>query len=319
MTAVSLEHLHCDIQYHARLSDVTTFRLGGSCPVLLTCQNPRQLEHTVQFFAQENLDFILIGGGSNLVVSDEGVDCYVIRYMSETPLIERRGNDLIVSASTPLDALAKYAAENGLDGLNCATGIPGTVGGAIAGNAGAFGSQIGDVVESAEVLCRERAKKELSRRDFQFTYRNSILKKTGGIVVSARLSLKPGDRAALQKERDEILALRREKHPDLATHPCAGSFFRNIEPTSKAEKRQAAGWFLEQAGGKKLAVGGAKIFAKHANIIVKSNGCRAQDVFELSKRMERLVKDAFDIDLVREVRFVGRFDGMPADVKDMVW
>jgi len=316
LNLTALENLDADIQYKAALSDFTTFHLGGNCPALLTCRTPQQLEHVVQICIQENLKFILIGGGSNLVVSDEGIDCYVIRYVSETPTIERQGDDLIVSASTLLDDLVKYAVENSLEGLNCASGIPGTVGGAIVGNAGAFGQQVGDVINTVCTLDKMGKEKELSVQNLGFTYRNSILKQTGDIVLSARFSLKPGDQAALQKRRDEILALRREKHP---SGPCAGSFFRNIEPTSKAEKRQAAGWFLDQVEAKKLTSGGAKICEKHANIIVKSQDCRAQDVFELSKQMARLVKDKFDLDLVREVRFVGKFKGMPADVKDTIW
>jgi len=312
------------IEYQLPLSDFTTFRLGGMCPALLTCQTPSQLEKAIEFLISKDLKFILIGGGSNLVVSDQGIECAVIRYVSERPLIERQGNDLIVSGSTCLDQLAQYAAENGLHGLNCTTGIPGTVGGAIVGNAGAFGKQIGDVVQSVNVLRRERRSafptlETLSPQDLQFSYRHSILKKTGDIVVSTHLSLKPGDSKQLQKERKEILNIRREKHPDLSTHPCAGSFFRNIEPTSKAGKRQAAGWFLDQAGGKNLTSGAAKIFSKHANIIVKSENCCAQDVFELSKQMARLVKDHYDLNLIREVRFVGKFDGMPDDVKDVIW
>ena len=131
--------------------------------------------------------------------------------------------------------------------------------------------------------------------------------------------MKPGDQKSLQKKRDEVLALRREKHPDLDDFPCAGSFFRNIEPTSKAGKREAAGWFLEQSGVMKLSSGGARIFERHANIIFKSQGCRAQDVFDLSAQMARVVKDKFDLNLIREVRFVGKFDGMPEDIKNVIW
>jgi len=307
------------LTYQALLSDYTTFRLGGTCPALLSCQTPEQLEKAVQSCKDEHIPFILIGGGSNLVVSDRGIPCHVIRYVSEVPLIERKGDDLVVVASTSLDALAQYAAESSLAGLNCITGIPGTVGGAIVGNAGAFGKQIGDVVKSICVIDPNGEKKELRGNELEFTYRHSVLKTTGDIVVSACLSLESGDRTSLLEERDQILITRREKHPNLKTYPCAGSFFRNIEPTSHAEKRQAAGWFLDQAGGKNLISGGAKIFSKHANIIIKSNGCTAQDVYELSGKMVRLAKDKFDLDLIREVRFVGEFNNMPSNTTDVIW
>ena len=319
MLSTVLDDLGIPMQSSAFLSEFTTFRLGGPCKGLLTCQTPAELEKAIHVFLDNSLPFILIGGGSNLVVSDEGLDCYVIRYVSDVPSIEQDGSDLIVSGSTNLDSLAQYALKQGLEGLNYATGIPGTVGGAIVGNAGAFGRQVGDVTKSVTLLTRTGIKKEVSTEELQFTYRDSILKKTGDIVLSVRFFLRPGNQEALEQEREEILRIRREKHPDSQRYPCAGSFFRNIEPTSKAGKRQAAGWFLEQAGGKELFHGGAKIFEQHANIIVKTDGGCAQDVFELSKKMSQLVKEHFNLDLIREVRFVGKFIGMPEDVKDWIW
>ena len=319
MDLAVLENFDIVIDFEVPLSDFTTFRLGGICPALLTCQTSDQLEKAIKFCRDKHIPFILIGRGSNLVVSDSGIDRYVIRYVSEAPLIERQGCDITVSASTSLDELAKYAAENGLQGLSCTTGIPGTVGGAIVGNAGAFGDQIGDVVKHISVFDVNGVKKEIQNKELNFAYRHSVLKKTNDIVVSARLSLMTGDQASLLKEREEILSIRRAKHPNLTTTPCAGSFFRNVEPTSSAGKRQAAGWFLDKAGGKDLRSGGAQIFSKHANIIIKSQSCRAQDVYDLSKQMARLVKDKFDLDLIREVRFVGKFDGMPDDVTEVIW
>ena len=319
MNVTTLKNFNIPVFSDAPLSDFTTFRLGGPCPALLSCRTAQQLKEAVRFCHKEKKEFILIGGGSNLVVADDGVPCYVLRYLSETPLIERDGTDIVVTGSTRLDHLARYAADSGLEGINCCTGIPGTVGGAVVGNAGAFGKQIGDVVKFISVIGTDGKEKKLKRDECGFAYRHSDLKRTGDIVVSVCLSLSAGERTALNNERDEILKIRGEKHPDLAVHPCAGSFFRNIEPTSKAGKRQAAGWFLDEAGAKRLAVGGARIFEKHANIIVKADGCRAQDVYELSRRMQKLVKDKFGLDLVREVRFVGKFEGMPGDIRDTIW
>jgi UDP-N-acetylmuramate dehydrogenase len=303
----------------AKLSDYTTFRLGGVCRGLINCETPQELERVVRKLADDTAPFILIGGGSNLVVSDEGLDCYVIRYCAQKPLMKRVGNDLIVSGSTAFDELAKVSCDLGLEGAVFASGIPGTLGGAIVGNAGAFGKQVGDILKSVTAITRQGKKKILMNKDLGFSYRNSFLKETGDIVLSARFALRPGKKESLLKERQEILALRSSKHPDLKVFPCAGSFFRNIEPTSKAEKRQATGWFLEQAGGKDLKHGGAMVYEKHANIIVKGPQCKSQDVYELQKEMIRLVKQRFNLDLVREVRFVGKFEGMPKDVTEMIW
>ena len=301
------------------LAQYTTFRLGASCAGIIHCQTPTQLEETIQTLVKEKKKFILIGGGSNLVISDEPLDCYVVRYCTDKPVIEQNGTTLTVSGSTKLDHLALFAAQRGLEGINCATGIPGTVGGAVVGNAGAWGKQIGDVLTSVDLISPAGEKKTTTAAGLHFTYRDSILKKTGDIVVSAVLSLRKDDAKALLEEREKILSERKSKHPDLRYEPCAGSFFRNVEPTSKAGKRQAAGWFLEEAGGKQLKIGGAVIFSKHANIIIKSDGCRSQDVYELSLQMARIVKEKFNLDLVREVRFVGKFRGMPANVREIIW
>ncbi len=303
----------------ASLKDYTTFRLGGACKGLIHCQTPEQLQYAVQQLHKQGLPFILIGGGSNLVVSDKGLDCYVIRYVSDTPLIKNEGGVVFVSGATDLDALALYTAQSGLEGLIYTSGIPGTVGGAIVGNAGAFGKQVGDCLESVVLMRRDGTTFEAKPEDLGFSYRHSDLKARDEIVVSAKFKVTPADAKKLMDERNEILAIRHEKHPDLKEFPCAGSFFRNVEPTSKAGRRQAAGWFLDQAGGKSLSHGGARIFDKHANIIVKSQGCTAQDVFELQKKMHDLVKRFYNIDLVREVRFVGDFAGKPAGLNDVVW
>ncbi len=292
---------------NALLSNYTTFKLGGPCQQLIECSSPDELITTIKNLHHGSTPFILIGGGSNLVVSDQGLNCAVIRYVAPSAIITRNGNQITVAACTILDDLALFCVEEGLEGLNYTTGIPGTVGGAVVGNAGAWGKQVGDVFKSALLIDARGQTKEVGPNYFAFTYRHSHLKETGEIIVSVTFALKDSDPIALAQERAEILKMRAEKHPNLTTHPCAGSFFRNVEATSKAEKRQAAGWFLEQAGGKDLKVGGAQIFDKHANIIIKGENCKSQDVHDLQLKMIELVKNQFGFQLNREVRFVGPF------------
>ena len=303
----------------AQLSRYTTFKLGGPCHSLVECATPDELIETVQKFKKENIPFLLIGGGSNIVVSDHGLNIAVIRYLSSTPLIEHNDDEISVSASTVLDDLALFCVDEGLEGLNYTTGIPGTVGGAVVGNAGAWGKQVGDVLKSALILDDQGKLKTVGPEYFDYSYRHSHLKETNEIIVSVTFALTPGDPIALAKERAEILKKRAEKHPDLNTQPCAGSFFRNIEPTSKAERRQASGWFLEEAGGKNLKVGGAYIFDKHANIIIKGPGASAQDVHDLHLKMISAVKEKFGIPLTREVRFVGKFNNTSQADQEGFW
>lgn len=286
-----------------RLADCTTFRIGGPCRAFVDCGTAAGLRAAIRDLTARKEDYFLIGGGSNLLVSDRGLDAVVVRYATgASDLRPVSPGEIEVSAAVALDELARWTVERGIAGFVCCSGIPGTVGGAIAGNAGAFGEQIGDRVVSVELLDRVAGAGELG-----FAYRRSNLQRGGEIVVSARLRAERGDPAQLRARRDEILAIRAEKHPDWHVTPTAGSFFKNIEPTSKAERRQAAGWFLEQAGAKELRVGGARTFEKHANIIVADPGCAAADVLELSRRMAALVRARFGFDLQREVRLVGPF------------
>ena len=288
----------------ARLSELTTFRLGGPCRTFTDCATPVELRQAIGECAQ---DFLLIGGGSNLLVSDEGLPVDVIRYSSLQPRVARDECNLDVDASTALDDLAAFSVSEGLAGLVCCTGIPGTVGGAIAGNAGAFGEQIGDRVISVTLMDRAGNTRSVPASDLGFAYRRSALQRGTDIVVSARIGLSKGDRSELTARREEIIALRASKHPDWRKIPTAGSFFKNIEPTSKAERRQAAGWFLEQAGAMEMRVGGARTYERHANIIVGDPGCTAADVWRLSHLMAAAVRGKFGFELEREVRVLGAF------------
>lgn len=297
--------VRCD----ALLSEYTTFKLGGPCPSLITCVTSAELEAVLSELNSSGTAYLLTGGGSNLLISDEGVDITLVRFVGDEAGIVRDGLRINVSGSTSLDRLAERMVDEELDGLMCCTGIPGTVGGAIVGNAGAWGKQVGDVLESVELIDPRGRKRRACRDELGFAYRTSSLKETSDVVLSARFVLTPGDRSRQADERVDILRKRAERHPDLNTVPCIGSIFRNMEPTSSAGRRQAAGWFLEQAGAKQMSVGGAKVFERHANIIVKGEGCTAQDVRDLAVMMKDAVRKKFGIELVREVRFLGRFEG----------
>ncbi|QBG47050.1 UDP-N-acetylmuramate dehydrogenase [Verrucomicrobia bacterium S94] len=290
------------------MRDYTTFKLGGTCPALIDCPDAETLSEAAACLAEHGVPGLVIGQGSNLLVSDSGLDYVVLRYCSEEhPAVEAEGCRLTVSGNTLLDDLARIAIEKGLGDISFCSGIPGTVGGAIAGNAGAFGQQIGDVVQRVRLMSRKGHIAEVEAAALDFQYRSSALKQSGAIVLDAVLKLKPCDAEVMQKERDRILELRRTKHPDWRVNPCAGSVFRNIEPSSAAERRQAAGWFLEEAGAKAFRVGGARLFEKHANIIVADPGATATDVYQLTEKMIAAVREKFNFDLEREIKLLGSF------------
>lgn len=292
----------------ARMRDYTTFRLGGCCKALIDCPNAAILSKTSAILAANNIAFMVIGQGSNLLISDKGIDLVVLRYCAESgPDLTFDGCRVTVSGNTLLDDLARLTIEKGVGDVSFCSGIPGTVGGAIAGNAGAFGQQIGDVVESVRLMEPDGPIRQASAEELEFEYRSSALKQSGAVVLDAVLKLKSCDIETMQKERDRIMELRKSKHPDWKTTPCAGSVFRNIEPSSAAERRQAAGWYLEQAGAKDFKVGGAHLFEKHANIIVADPDASASDVFQLSERMIAAVRDKFGFELMREIQLLGDF------------
>lgn len=307
MNWASLTEMGVNVMPKALLSAFTTLQLGGPCKYLVSCSVPEHLTAVVAALANAEQDFILIGGGSNLLVSDAGLDAVVVKYGASRPLIWREGNNLEVTGATLLDDLVQYTVEQGLDGLVHCSGIPGTVGGAVAGNAGAFGKQIGDRVESALIMDHRGVVRLEGKEFLGFGYRRSKLQEQNDIVLTCWLRMDTGGRDTLWRQRQEILEMRRQKHPDWHTTRTAGSFFKNVEPSSAAERRQAAGWFLEQAGAKELRVGGARLFDKHANIIVAEERCTAQDVLDLSRKMAEAVKQKFGIELIPEVRVLGRF------------
>lgn len=294
----------------ARLADYTTFGLGGPCRALWPCATPDQLAAALSKLHQQRVPYALMGGGSNLLVDDAGLDLAVVRYFSTQPAIQISGDQVLVSGATLLDALAATTAAAGLDGLVYCSGIPGTVGGAVVGNAGAFGRQIGDVVAYIDYLEPDGTRRQLPGTELGFAYRQSNLRSREGVVLTVALQLRRGAPEALQAERKALLLLRRAKHPDWRTEPCIGSIFRNIEPTSAAGRRQAAGWFLEQAGAKSMRVGGAYVYPGHANIIVRTPDGTARDVKVLSDRMQAAVRAAFGFTLQREVVLWGGFAGV---------
>lgn len=321
------------IHENAPLSNCTTFRLGGPCPLLIDNPPADQLPALIQIFNKNGMKFLVIGQGSNLVIADKGLDCAVIRFCSETPNVQtktlpglrpplrqrgtetipsggggreaRGGSPVTVSGNTLLEDFSRITVEQALGDLAYCTGIPGTVGGGIAGNAGAFGRQVGDHLVSAEILDLDGAVRTVTRDELEFSYRHSRLKETGEIVLSATFQLPPESPGVLKAERQRILDFRNEHHPDWHEMPCAGSVFKNVEPTSAVERRKAAGHFLEEAGAKRMTIGGAKVFEKHANIIIGGPGCSAQDVWDLSEQMKQAVFKTSGIELVREVRFPG--------------
>jgi len=292
------------------LTDYTTFRLGGPCRELATVSDAEAAVAVIRRWNASGIPWRVMGGGSNLLVADEGIPEAVLRVTTDESELMPVGDGICVGAGMPLDACSQLAADKGLGGLGFASGIPGTVGGGVCGNAGAFGAALGDVIQGIEWVSPQGEIHMLPRETLEFGYRSSSLQEFGGVITRVWFCLEKGDAQQLCSARDDILAVRREKHPDWRVLPTAGSFFKNLPPAVEGDHRQSAGAVLEKAGAKEMYEGGARVFEKHANIVIAQEGATARDVAKLTSRMAAAVREQFSIELTPEVRFWGLSRGL---------
>jgi len=284
------------------LSSFTTFRIGGPAAALTKATTADEVVAAAERANAMGLPWRVIGRGSNILVADEGLDAAVIVFQSaEPPQISNDGH-VVVSGGFPLAELVSLLALKGLAGLEDLAGIPGTVGGAIAGNAGAYGKAIGNLVGSVRLLGRDGRARELAGHELQFAYRHSVLKETTEAILDATLATSPGDATLLMGTVEMRLADRRAKHPDHLVVPTAGSYFKN--PMSPEGRPIAAGKLLEEAGCKGLRSGGAHQWHKHANIIVTDGNTKAADVLSLAAQMSERVYEHSKIQLSPEVSYL---------------
>ena len=273
----------------------TTFRVGGPADVLFMPEGADQLIAALEAARSAGVPAYVIGNGSNLIVRDGGVRGLVIAIGEGMSEIARCGDTLEAQAGAALARVAAFAQSEGLAGLEFASGIPGTLGGGCAMNAGAYGGQLSDVLIDARVLTGG-AVRTLSREDMQMGYRTSLPLRTGGIVLSARFALTPDAPEAIAARMRELNARRRDKQP--LNLPSAGSTFKRPEG-------HFAGALIEQAGLKGLSVVGAQVSQKHAGFIVNTGGATASDVLALIAEVQDAVQARSGIRLETEVRVLG--------------
>jgi len=292
------------VEPYAPLRALTTLQIGGPAGLVCRVQNVDQAREFQAFAARHDLACDRLGGGSNILADDAGFPGVILKV--ETSGFTRRGDTVRAGAGMPLDELIATTLRAGLVGLEFASGIPGTVGGAVVGNAGCYGHEIGEFVVEATVLCPDGRIVNLGPEGFGFTYRDSALKATRAVVLDVVLQLGLGDPALAGARRDELIADRRCKHPwQLST---AGSWFKNLPPAEPGGRRQAAGALLEAVGAKDMREGGAVVYAHHANIIINAGEATSADVLRLANRMRAAVWERFRIELEPEVRHLGPRD-----------
>ncbi len=285
------------ISFDRPMDKYTTWQVGGTCEALYMPNDLEELAQVIDYLNQEGIFYLPVGGGSNLLVKDKGIDGLVILLKGSLASVEyQHGEFLWVGAGLHLGKLLGFSRSHGLTGLEWAAGIPGTMGGAVAMNAGAFGKEMETRVEEIRMITPQGMTANRPRSRLRFSYRHLELEK-GAVIVKVKLNLKKSTEKNVSASITEFLRMRKISQP--LDYPSAGSVFKN--PPS-----ESAGRLIENSGLKGKRIGGAMISEKHANFIVNQGGATAQDILDLIGLVKNEVKKTTGIDLELEIRVVGR-------------
>ncbi len=279
------------------LAPFTTFGIGGKADFFYPAESPEKLVRTIRSAEELRLPFFVLGGGSNVLVSDSGFRGLVIK--NQCTEILTNGETITCQSGATLQDVVNAATESSLSGLEFAAGIPGTLGGAIRGNAGAFGKGIGDTLITAVILTKQGDIRQVNKDYFEFGYRESRLKRTGGMVLSATVRLSKHHRQEIKQKLEANLRRRNERIPWQSKS--AGCFFKNVDGS---QGRVPAGLLLEQVGAKGMRQGDARVSEQHANILINGGKAKASDVWKLAQRLKEKVKQKFDTELQEEVVYI---------------
>ena len=276
----------------------TTFRIGGPADALALPKTPEEVAEVVHFCHEHAQPYYVLGNGSNLLVSDEGYRGLVLQLYRNFNDIQVNGETITVQSGAMLAAVARTAYQTGLTGLEFASGIPGTIGGAVVMNAGAYGGEMKHVLREVTVLTKEGEVLVIPAKALELGYRTSVIPKNGWIVLGAVLQLKKGDQEQILARMEELKEQRITKQPlDL---PSAGSTFKRPEG-------YFAGKLIMDAGLRGFTVGGAQVSEKHCGFVVNRGNATAADVWELICEVKRRVKEMTGVELEPEVKLLGDF------------
>lgn len=277
------------------MSKHITFRVGGNADYYVTPENEQQIADVISYCKDSELSYYIIGNGSNLLISDEGFRGVIIEIGSKYNEIRVEENKIIAKAGAILARVATKALEAELTGMEFAHGIPGTLGGAVTMNAGAYGGEMKDILESVRVLNAEGEFKCLKKEELDLGYRHSIVAEKNYIVLEAVISLKKGKAYEIKNTMDELSAKRREKQP--LEYPSAGSTFKRPEG-------YFAGKLIEDAGLKGYRVGGAMVSEKHSGFVINYDNASCQDVLEVIRGVQKIVNEKYGVSLETEVKIL---------------
>ena len=275
----------------------TTFRVGGPADVLVQ-PDETALAAILALCRQYHVSYSFIGNGSNLLVGDKGIRGVVIEMTDQMGNIEVDGTKITAQAGAMLSKIANTAASNGLGGMEFAAGIPGSVGGAVVMNAGAYGGEMKDILTEVTVLDENNEVRVLKKEELELGYRTSIVAKKGYVVLSAKVELKKGDQTKIRERMNELKVQRTTKQP--LEYPSAGSTFKRPEG-------YFAGKLIADAGLRGFQVGGAQVSEKHCGFVINKDNATAADIIELMRQVIERVQKEFGVELEPEVKKLGEF------------
>lgn len=286
------------ILFHEPMSKHTTFRVGGEAACMIYVQTEEEIRKLVSYLNQIEEDYFMLGNGSNILVGDKGYRGIIIKFGRQMEEIQVDGERMTIKAGALLPKVAVTAKEHGLTGLEFAAGIPGSIGGAIVMNAGAYDGEMKQIVESVRIIDRNGEILTLDNDAMEFGYRTSVVKDRPYIVLEVVLRLQPGDKEAIGARLEELAALRKSKQP--LEYPSAGSTFKRPEG-------YYAGKLIMDAGMRGYRIGGAQVSDKHCGFIVNVNKATAADIKEVIEEVQERVKKRFHVSLEPEVILLGDF------------
>ena len=292
-----------NVRLHESMAEHTSFRIGGPADYYVTPQDPESLAQGIALCAEENVPYYIVGNGTNLLIADRGFRGVIFQILRTMDSITCREEDgvllLFAQAGALLSRAARTVAEKGYAGFEFAAGIPGTIGGAVMMNAGAYGGEIGDHLLYVDVLDEKGQTLRLTLPELAFGYRRSIVMDKGYIVLDVCMSFEKGDPDAVMQRVEELSGKRKSSQP--LDYPSAGSTFKRPEG-------YFAGKLIQDCGLKGLTVGGAQVSEKHAGFVINIGGATAADVRELIRQGQERVKDQFGVLLEPEIRMIGEFE-----------
>ena len=280
------------------MSKKTSFKIGGPADFFVSPQNEEQLCAVIRLCKDTNTPYYIMGNGSNLLVADKGIRGVVIQLFKQMAAVQVNGAVLDVQAGALLSKIATVALEHGLSGFEFASGIPGTLGGAVMMNAGAYGGEMKQVLVDATILDEQEQVRTLSVDELELAYRSSILSRKPYILLSARIQLLPGDVAAIKERLAYLTEQRKTKQP--LEFPSAGSAFKRPEG-------YFAGALIDESGLRGFRMGGAQVSQKHCGFVINYDHASAADVIQLMDYVADVVQSKHGVQLESEVKRIGEF------------